>query len=365
MLGLCAGLMVVVPAVSAGSAKDDWRVIMKSVEAYDQAVTAESKGGGGADLGRLPPPRQLRDQREPGINQLALLQFQLEDFIANHPTDKRWMEARAYWVTVAPRLAAGLGQDLDEARWNAEVAALTDVADLPDAAAVRLELAVIDRQLQRGRQTGMENAEWESLLHRMERFVEKFPREPRSAPVALLAAKILQRVDEARATKMFAVAKGSRNLKVATEATAGLAVLPWRHAPADLQFKAADGRMVDLADLRGQVVIVDFWASWCPPCVDEAPELVALYRKYRDQGLAVVGVSLDQDRRKMEAFAAKTGMDWPHYFDGGGWDTKLSRKFGISSIPTLWIFDREGRLVTDEGRDELEQRVARLLARSG
>ena len=122
-------------------------------------------------------------------------------------------------------------------------------------------------------------------------------------------------------------------------------------------------RSVDFAELRGQVVIVDFWASWCPPCRDDAPELVALYQKYKDQGLTVVGVSLDESRKKMEAFAEKVGMDWPHYFDGSGWRTKLSSRFSIASIPAVWVVDRDGLLVDHDARGKLDRLVPQLLAR--
>src|SRR5471030_1254825 len=66
--------------------------------------------------------------------------------------------------------------------------------------------------------------------------------------------------------------------------------------PLDLKFTAVDGKKVDLADMRGKVVLIDFWATWCPPCRAEVPDVVATYKKYHDQGFEVVGISLDQDK---------------------------------------------------------------------
>src|ERR1700679_1361257 len=90
--------------------------------------------------------------------------------------------------------------------------------------------------------------------------------------------------------------------------------------PLDLNFTAVDGRKVDLAQLRGKVVLLDFWATWCPGCRQEVPEVVNTYRKYHDKGFEVVGISLDQDKDALQAFTSEHGMTWPQYFDGQGWD---------------------------------------------
>lgn len=115
-------------------------------------------------------------------------------------------------------------------------------------------------------------------------------------------------------------------------------------APLDLKFAALDGREVDLAKLRGKVVLVDFWATWCGPCVMEMPRLVDIYQRYRERGFEIVGVSLDSNKDRLVAFAERAGMTWPQYFDGLGWDNAIGRRFGIRSIPTMWLVDKRGYL---------------------
>jgi thiol-disulfide isomerase/thioredoxin len=132
--------------------------------------------------------------------------------------------------------------------------------------------------------------------------------------------------------------------------------------PIELQFTAIDGTPVDLSRMRGKVVLVDFWASWCPDCVTAAPGIVDAYKKYHDQGFEIVGVSLDEDKQALRAFTQQNGMVWPQYFDGKKWNNDVSKSFDITSIPAMWLFDKKGLLVTKDGRDDLAGQVEKLLA---
>ncbi len=132
--------------------------------------------------------------------------------------------------------------------------------------------------------------------------------------------------------------------------------------PLDLKFKAEDGTDIDLAKMRGKVVLVDFWATWCPPCRGEVPHVVAAYKKYHDKGFEIVGISLDQDEDALKTFTQQNEMTWPQYFDGKGWDNKISSGFGIQSIPTMWLVGKDGKLITTDAREDLDAQVAKALA---
>jgi thiol-disulfide isomerase/thioredoxin len=133
--------------------------------------------------------------------------------------------------------------------------------------------------------------------------------------------------------------------------------------PVDLKFTAVDGHEVDLANLRGKVVLVDFWASWCGPCMAEAPNVVATYQKLHAKGFEIVGISLDQEKPAMEAAMKQHGMTWAQYFDGKGWENKISSEFGIQSIPAAWLLDKKGMLRENGLRGEaLSAGVEKLLA---
>jgi thiol-disulfide isomerase/thioredoxin len=135
-----------------------------------------------------------------------------------------------------------------------------------------------------------------------------------------------------------------------------------KSAPLDLKFTALDGAEVDLAKMRGKVVLIDFWATWCGPCVKEIPNVVEAYEELHPKGFEVIGISLDQDKAKLEAFIKEKGMAWPQYFDGKGWQNEISSRFGIQSIPAMWLVDKKGMLVSTNARANLEDEVEKLLA---
>ena len=120
--------------------------------------------------------------------------------------------------------------------------------------------------------------------------------------------------------------------------------------PLDVKFTAIDGRKVDLAQLRGKVVLIDFWATWCPPCQAISPDVAALYGKYHKQGLEIVGISVDSDKSALLAFIKEHGEAWPQYFDEKG-DNELISQFGVESFPTLWLLDKKGMVVITDLQD--------------
>ena len=147
-----------------------------------------------------------------------------------------------------------------------------------------------------------------------------------------------------------------------------------------LAFTAVDGRPVDVANLKGKVVLVDFWATWCGPCKAEIPNIKKVYADYHDKGFEIIGVSLENahlspDDTPAEAeakhvkakkiltdFTAATGMPWPQYYDGQFWKNEISTRFGIASIPAMFLLDQDGKIVSTNARGPaLEAEVKRLL----
>ncbi len=131
----------------------------------------------------------------------------------------------------------------------------------------------------------------------------------------------------------------------------------------DFAEKDLAGNPLALAKYRGKLVLIDFWATWCVPCVAELPNVLKAYREHHAEGFEVLGISLDQDEKKLRTFLKEKEIPWPQYFDGQGWENKLVRKYGIDTVPATFLLDRQGRVLAQDLRGEaLEAALNKALA---
>jgi peroxiredoxin len=130
----------------------------------------------------------------------------------------------------------------------------------------------------------------------------------------------------------------------------------------DIVLPSPEGTEIALSSLRGKIVLIDFWASWCGPCRKEMPNVVKAYAKFKNKGFEIFGVSLDQDKGRWVEAIAKDGMTWPQVSDLKYWESAPARMYNVQSIPYTLLLDREGKIIDKNLRgDALEKRLAELL----
>lgn len=170
--------------------------------------------------------------------------------------------------------------------------------------------------------------------------------------------------------------------KSAKQAVASSPIQVGMPAP-EISLKSPDGKTYSLSDLKGKVVLIDFWASWCGPCRKANPHVVEVYHKYKDKGFTVFSVSLDgidertkarypsaeqleeamdQSKKRWVQAIEKDQLAWPyHVSDLTKWDTPAAKQYGVSSIPRTFLIDREGKIAAVNPRNNLEEALLKTL----
>ena len=135
----------------------------------------------------------------------------------------------------------------------------------------------------------------------------------------------------------------------------------------EIEGKKLDGTELDWESYRGKVVLVDFWATWCGPCLQSLPHVQSLYDQYHSKGFEVIGISLDHDRRTLEKFLERRELPWPQLFqdpdpNSGSPMHPMATKYGISAIPAAFLVDQKGNVVSAKALGpDLEKMIQKLL----
>lgn len=274
--------------------------------------------------------------RSPNKNPATHLQHlaaAFRKFIESYPTDPRRWDAELTLHPIHFFQAQRQGQRAQAQEAISALQALGHNANAPSS--VRGTARLIALQFA-AEQPGPSVAELRAWL-------VDYPDHILNAQARLLLGLRLQDTDPAAALEAFQQVSTSQDKRLAAVARINADRLMLFSEPIALKLTTLDGTALDLATLRGKVVLIDFWATWCGPCVAEMPALAELYEKHHAAGLEIIGISQDRDRATLEKFVQAKELKWLQVHEVPDSADSTAKRYGVTSYPTKWLVDRAGR----------------------
>ena len=266
------------------------------------------------------------------------------EFYSKYPSSTNAIEAR-----VTQYLLVGAAIEMGDPSLSARADSLESklIADksIPDERRMQVAVDGLQRRAQLKRGDGTE-----AFLGELEKGVRQFRRDFPDRPegFVLLAQLVQFYSQDDLAEPAVRLARELQQAPISDEIKQTVQLLVRRFEligkPFDFKAKSVAGSELDVSKMRGKVVLIDFWASWCQPCLISIPVLKTAYSQFKSKGFEIIGVNLDEDRESMDRVLKKLNMTWPQISDGQGKPGPIPTKYGVNGIPSMWLIDKQGVL---------------------
>jgi thiol-disulfide isomerase/thioredoxin len=372
-----------VPALLAGCAA---ALLVNPVAALQPAATAEPPAADGLVVPPLPegtpeqllefvgglmPPKAQPTSREEALNYVrgvAAVSVQAADKILAAVKADDPLYAKAATLKLESLMRLGQFGDEQAVGEMAKFAATLAASPVPELAMEAKRLLVVA-----GAQQMFQTEQFDAAPALVAQTAELFKAAPGDQKTAMLVMQLAGALEQipggekvaADALKTFGPllesSPDARIKELGASFAGKLRLLELPGKPMEISGALLGGGTFDPKSLAGKVVLVDFWATWCGPCVAEIPNMLEQYEKYHDKGFEVVGISLDEEKDKVDAFVADKKIPWPIIYAGKGWQDPVAQFYGISGIPQLILIGRDGNVITLNARGEaLVKKLAEL-----
>ena len=263
-----------------------------------------------------------------GSPEAAITAF--ENALAQHPDDRRFFDLHPMLVVLYTKVG-------DEQSADAMIERLKS-GTVPDIQGYRMVLRILG-----------EAKLYEELLEIFKAAEQQYQQHPDEGRILVRLAYIYEKLGNVELAEVYH-RKSDPKYEL------------WGKPVTDFSATDLDGNPISLQDYRGKVVLLDFWAVWCAPCIAEMPNLKRVYATYKDQGFDIIGVSLDDEESVLRDYITENDIQWRQIFDNARGEDSLVRQYNIHGIPEPWLIDRNGKLITHKARAEkLEQLVVEAL----
>ena len=341
----CAVLLSAAAARASSDDEADWRAVL-ALEAGPQ--TAQKTGAA--------PTRE--EFRALALSHLYKQEMALRAFQRDHPDSRHCVDAQLCLARLYAVRAdfSGNQEDLQTA-----VAILRDgMAAAPANRRADFDFTALSFSMKS--MAAATAAQREAFVAQVFTFRQRYPGDRRTAALLAETATLFD-ADPKRKNEMLKQAMAdAQTPEVRARIEDDLRRVSLMGQPVEIRGKGLTGGTMDVANLRGSVVLVYFFASWSVPSLMRLDEVEALRKAHEKDGLAVIGVNLDSSRETVEGILKEHSLEWSVIFDGQGWQSPAVRRLGVNSIPLLWIVDRKGVLRNVNARGDAEPLVQAVLA---